>query len=407
YEIALAAFLIFYLYLKNQRPRSVISGVYRQEGKYSTLKFILIAILLQVRKKSKVWSVIVKRYFDKDFEPPGLEDLDQPQPLSHHVNAIDAVYFNGSSASQQVLMCGLARRKKNLVNGFLYLRVPEFSDKFLLTPQLPDTNLYQSESDANQFRAEGIHLKPIVPMKTWKISYKGKMQLDATKSETYDVELNATFTTNLPTFNYDTDMHYSSAARAMSREYWSREYFENLKTFHQTHYEQYGDIKGYAIIEDEKYEISVNSVRDHSFGVQRDWKIFHRYVMHFFTLENGMRITVGVISIPVNFSSIAVGFVTDPKDGKNYPITDCNFKLYQHGENGNPPKNYAFSFTTENDKTYLVEVNAFATQEFFIGLERESRVIELLSQFTVNGIKGWGAAEWQYRNLTGSPHLVE
>ncbi|XP_059617686.1 uncharacterized protein LOC132262432 [Phlebotomus argentipes] len=396
YEVILAAIVILYLYSKHQRPRSVISGVYRQDGKFSTIKFILIAILLRVRQVS----VITRQ----NFEPPGLEDLDQPQPLSYHKNAIDAVYFNGSSEDQQVVMCGMARRKNNLVNGFLYLRIPDFSDKFLLSPKLPDTNLYQTESDANQFKAEGISLKPIVPMKTWKITYKGKMQFDTPKSETFDVELNATFTTNLPAFNYDTDMHFSSAAKAISREYWSREYFDNLKSFHQTHYEQYGDIKGYVLIDDEKFDISVNSVRDHSFGLQRDWRVFHRYVMHFFTLEDGTRISVGVISIPVTFSSITVGFVTDATSKKNHPITDCNFKLYQHGENGNPPKNYAFSFTTE-EKSYLVEVKAFITQEFFIGLERESRVIELLSQFTVNGVKGWGAAEWQYRNLTAKPQF--
>ncbi|GAB0086204.1 hypothetical protein DMENIID0001_002090 [Sergentomyia squamirostris] len=401
YEIILAAFLILYLYYKNHRPRNIISGVYWQDGKFSTLKFAAIAILLQIRKHSKICSIKIKRFFDKDFESTNLDDLDQAQPLSWHKNAIDAVYFNGSSKDQQVLMCGLARRKNNLVNGFLYLRVPQFSDRFLLSPKLPDTCLYQTESDGNQFKAEGLHLKPMVPMKSWKIIYKGKMQFDATKSETFDVELNANFTTTLPVFNYDNDMHYSGAAKAMSRELWSREYFDNLKTFHQTHYEQYGDVKGYVIIEDEKYDISVNSVRDHSFGLQRDWKIFHRYVMHFFTLEDGTRITIGVISIPVNFSSIFVGFVTE-KDGKNYPVKECNFKLYQHGEHGNPPKNYAFSFETEL-KTYIVNVRVYMTQEFFIGLERESKVIELLSQFTVNGVKGWGAAEWQYRNLNGRP----
>ncbi|XP_055709014.1 uncharacterized protein LOC129805257 [Phlebotomus papatasi] len=360
------------------------------------------AILLKLRQKSKILRLRVRKYFSGDIEPPNFDDLDQVQPLSYHKNAIDAVYFNGSSEDQQVLMCGLARRKNNLVNGFLYLRIPEFSDKFLLSPQLPDTNLYQTESDGNQFKAEGLHLKPLIPMKTWKIIYKGKMQFESAKSEAFDVELNATFTSNLPVFNYDTDMHFSSAARAMSRESWTREYFENLKTFHQTHYEQYGDVKGYVIIEDEKYDISVNSVRDHSFGLQRDWRIFHRYVMHFFTLEDGTRITIGVISIPVNFSSIVVGFVTDSEGKKNHPVTDCNFKLYQHGENGNPPQNYAFTFTTEL-KTYLVEVNCYAIQEFFIGLERESRVVELLSRFTVNGVRGWGAAEWQYRNLSGPP----
>lgn len=37
------------------------------------------------------------------------------------------------------------------------------------------------------------------------------------------------------------------------------------------------------------------------------------------------------------------GFVQEP-DGKIYPLEWCDFKLYQHGENGNPPKDHGFQF---------------------------------------------------------------
>lgn len=36
---------------------------------------------------------------------------------------------------------------------------------------------------------------------------------------------------------------------------------------------------------------------------------------------------------------------------------------------------------------------------FYIGKERECRVVERLAKFMVNGVEGWGAAEWQYRHM--------
>lgn len=121
-------------------------------------------------------------------------------------------------------------------------------------------------------------------------------------SDALDVKIDAIWTTSLPSFSMEEDISKVAIAGAIAMEPWSREYFKNLDRFHQTHYEQYGDIKGTAIINGTAYPIATPAVRDHSFGEMRDWKLFHRYVMHMFTLDNGDRITVGVISTPVNFS---------------------------------------------------------------------------------------------------------
>lgn len=274
---------------------------------------------------------------------PNPNELDRPQPLSAHRNAIDAVYFNGSSSSKQLLVTGLARRKDNVVNGFMYLRVPSFSDQLLMTPKLPNTTLYQTEEEKNTYSVDGINLAAVEPMKKWSIFYEGKMKLDESAEEV-DVKLKAEFSTKLAPFNYDVDMHPHSSADAIAKEIWSKQYFDLLKSLHQTHYEQYGDITGKATINGKDYSLDLPSVRDHSFGLQRNWKLFHRYVMHFLTLDNGDRVTVGVISIPSTFSSITVGFVTKAKENKNIPIQSCDLKLYQHGESGTPPMDYAFRF---------------------------------------------------------------
>lgn len=325
---------------------------------------------------------------------PGNE-LEQPQPLSSHHNAIDAVYFNGSSSESNILVTGIARRKNNIVNGFMYLMVPEFSGKLLMTEALPETTLHQTEDEIDQYAATGIRLTPQEPMKKWSIAYSGIMKEESTDRKV-NVVLKAQFNSKLKCFNYDRDMHPNSSAHAISREKWSKEYFDLVKTLHQTHYEQYGEIEGCAEIDGKKYTINMPAVRDHSFGLQRNWKLFHRYIMHFLSLENGDRLTVGVICIPATMSRITVGFIT--KAGKNIPIESCDLQLYQHGEMGTPPRDYAFQFRAGGED-YVVQVDGYLAPEFFLGLDNECRIVEMFSRFKVNGVKGWGAAEWQYRNM--------
>lgn len=263
--------------------------------------------------------------------------------------AIDAVYFNGSTADRSLLTIGTAQRKNNRVNGFCALRVSEFSDRVLVNPQFPDTNLVQTSAEAadpNAYSVQGIRVQPLQAMRSWKLTYSGQMRYnDANSHEPMvDVQIDAIWSTHLPVFNYDTDISPRTISSAIAREPWSRDYFQRLERFHQTHYEQYGNVVGTATIDGRPYALNVPSVRDHSYAEMRDWRNFHRYVMHFFSLENGDRVTLGVVSMPVTFSRLVVGFVTDAEAGRNYAVEEADLELYQHGEEGVPPKDYAFRF---------------------------------------------------------------
>lgn len=93
--------------------------------------------------------------------------------------AIDAVYFNGSSADRALLTVGTARRPERRVNGFCALRVPQFSDRVLVNPQFPDTNLEQTEAEADDLSAytvAGIQVRPQLAMRSWRLTYSGKMK---------------------------------------------------------------------------------------------------------------------------------------------------------------------------------------------------------------------------------------
>jgi hypothetical protein len=48
-----------------------------------------------------------------------------------------------------------------------------------------------------------------------------------------------------------------------------------------------------------------------------------------------------------------------------------------------------------------MQVNVVHSPHFYLSKDWESKVVERLCTFEINGVKGWGAAEWQYRNIDG------
>jgi len=389
FQFVIAIFVILFLYVKNVRTLEPLLGIYRESSKYFYLKFCAMYVLLTLRKR----------------KTGDIEELEKRQPLTESAMAVDAVYFHGVSTDKCILALATAQRRNNRVNAFAILRIPEFSNQILVSPKWPDSTLIQIDDeykDDRNYAVEGIKLTPIIPMRTWKLNYNGKMKFEKDHSKTFNVKIDAIWTTNLPHFNFDSEIHPRTVAKAMAMEPWSSEYFKNLERFHQTHYEQHGDIRGTATIDGKDYQIFTNSMRDHSFADLRDWKNFHRYAMHFLTLDNGDRLTVGIICVPVMFSSVVVGFITKAKLGVNHAISDCDFKLYQHGEEHNPPTDYGFTFWAGGER-YVVQAHGYEKVEFYIGADAEGRLVEQYTTCTVNGVRGWGFVEWNYRHVDGLP----
>lgn len=230
------------------------------------------------------------------------EKIENPQPLSKHENAIDAVYLNGANSSGDHLILGTAQRPKNLLDGFLFLKLKKTNLGILESIRVPNTALKQTDEEFGSFAAEGFKFTMLEPMKRWKLKFTGKLKESADPAKVHDVIIDADWTSNLPVFNFDTDLHPWAMAEAMAYEKLSRDYFKTLQMNHQTHYEQFGTLKGLVTVDGVEYSLNVDSVRDHSFGDHREWRIFHRYVLHFVALENGDRIHLGRICIPIMFS---------------------------------------------------------------------------------------------------------
>lgn len=120
----------------------------------------------------------------------------------------------------------------------------------------------------------------------------------------------------------------------------------------------------------------------------------HRYIYNVLYLENGTFAIIGVISQPSTSSHLEMGYFLN-SDKSIHAVEYCNLKLYQHGENGNPGKDYGFSFTANGE---VYDVKAFTEYEavHYKGHNNEAKLIERFLRVEVNGVKGRGLAEWHY-----------
>ncbi|XP_075973431.1 uncharacterized protein LOC142974794 [Anticarsia gemmatalis] len=385
----------------NKQMKPAIFGVYQQKNKSYWFKFIFMYTVLKFRQLinhlKRSYAVEVGKSCDGTVQVHVHDAaLENKYYLGDHPQAIDAVYFNGASKEGEAVICGIARRPKNIVDAFLYLKLDK--EELLLSPLLPDTHQEQDLIEQGNYKIKGLEVVNFIPMRTWKVLYKGDMKPRNNPEKIVKVEMELTWSANFAPFNYDTQMAPKSVARDMAREKWSKQYFKLLKKIHQTHYEQMGFIKGNVTVDGKEHEVNMPCVRDHSFGPFRDWHTFHRYVYHFIFLENGDSMAVGSVCQPSVLSHLTIGYLCRQSDQTVFPVESCDFKLYQHGENQIMPKDYGFVFSAGKE-TYGVRIQVNDEESFYIGKSREAKFYERWCTVDVNGVKGWACVEWQYNNV--------
>lgn len=373
-------------------------GKYRKfKGRWFYTKFCVFYLYLQLRKwkmshtnKQTDIDSIVKTFASVD-------EMEKIQTLSSNPKAIDAVFFTGASTEGVYFVLGFARRPKLVVDGFIMLRIPGVG--LLLSPRLPEA-LMKADND-EEYSAEGLRIEAVQPMRHWRVSYSGKLR-DATNTDKlFDVNLQLNFKSHLPHFDFNVHTSIPAMAKAVALEPWSRQFFQNLEEAHQNHYEQMGTLEGEVAIEGKgTFPLRLNhAYRDHSSCYKREWKYFHRYILHNVTVEDGTRFMVGRICIPISMSMFECGYVYTPS-GIMHAVDWCDLPMWYIGENGDLPDHWGFNFGAGGE-TYIVKAEALETSVFYIGKKWEARIFERMCSFTVNGKKAWGFSEWQYRNNEG------
>ncbi|XP_038206403.1 uncharacterized protein LOC119828347 [Zerene cesonia] len=404
--IAIGIFIIFIIYILYKEDSKPIFGVYSVPGKWYYLKYAVFSCLYYFRKYANKYKAAGRDgragQGVKAIANPA--EMDRAQPLSDHAKAFDAVFFISSRKDDSekgiYVVMGCERRPMGMCNGLFYIGLPEKG--LLCSKKIPDTVLFGAE--IGEFGAEGIKIIPVEPMKKWTLSYKGPMWYQNDPEKVVDVEFTGEWSATSKHFDYDTDLHPPAVIRSIAREKWSKEYFQGLKTAHQSHYEQFGTLKCKFSIENENFELTLPSFRDHSFGHTRDWSLMHRYAFHHIFLQNGVSLSVGVICQPCTASRFEAGVVAMP-NGDVHPIEWVDLELYQHGESGIAPKDYAFTCKA-GEKEYTVQVLVEYESIHYVSEEWEARMVERFCKFVVNGTPGRGVSEFHYRYKDGRPESV-
>ncbi|XP_045197866.2 uncharacterized protein LOC123552343 [Mercenaria mercenaria] len=374
-----------------------LNGVYSQPNKWFWVKFMLFKVLLWLRKREQHKKVTGENAGMGRKSRNSPEEMDRVQALpKEHPKAVDAVYLTGSNKKGQFLVTATARRHNNHVQTIVFLRLPDLG--FLELPSMPDTSLHGTMD--NEYAAGGLHIRMVEPMKKWGIQFEGKLRQVST-GKLLDVKFDLTWKACTKYFDFDTDLHLDVLCDAIARESWSRQFFDTLKTIHQTHYEQFGDTTGTVDIQGHgSVHIDIRGVRDHSYGNIRNWCQLHRYCIQYASFPDGTNLCISAISMPATTSRLHCGFIFYPS-GEMDPVSWHDLEFHLLGDDGTPSTNFTVNFKA-GGKLRTLKVEVIETRQFYIGDGRDAKIYERYARYFLDGMEGYGLSEWEYCNTDGT-----
>jgi hypothetical protein len=410
------------LFLLSRNVPKKIYGIYSRPTMYFPLKFILMKFVISRRqKKSKENQHYVKSNTKVDIlngqfggDIRNIEEMEHKQCLpKEHPMAGDCVFFDASNANGWWLTIGMAQRSNNIINLFFILKVPGLGT--FVNEELPHTsNVKSIQSETEYLTESGFRIYCIEAMKKWHISFNGFLvpaqfcqpNLKRIGSEIPPQEAMQKVASSFELiwenhgeyFDFDVECSPEAIARSIATEPWSKELFEKLKATHQTHYEQFGKLKGVFNVGEFRTptEIVMTSMRDHTITKYRNWAQIRRYIMIIYHLEDGTCIHTSVISMPETvFTQLQFGYVITP-ELKKLPVDYIDLQLPYLGENKKFPKKFHYSFRAGN-MNYDVNVESKDMVNFKMGETQACYIEENMCEFVANGKKGYGFAEVEYR----------
>ena len=173
-------------------------------------------------------------------------------------------------------------------------------------------------------------------------------------------------------------------------------------------YEQWGQLVGSVRVEGETgaRRLRLRGMRDHCYGA-RDWRKYSRYTANWGLAEDGTFFHVGAVCIPATTKHLVYGYV-GWETGELAPISSSSLSLPLLGDDGQPPSNYAVSFTA-GPRSLRLEAQVERAVEVWNGGDREShshlRFLRFRLVDTVMGRAevGTGFSEFEYRERKERP----
>ncbi len=110
---------------------------------------------------------------------------------------------------------------------------------------------------------------------TWRVEYSG--ELESSDGERINASFKGEFISCADPVDFFSHMATVRTAKAMAFEKWKKGYFDEVQKNNSVHYEQLGELNGELTLGEQRVEISLPCVRDHSYG-RRDWDYMNNHV---------------------------------------------------------------------------------------------------------------------------------
>ncbi|MBN1532613.1 MAG: hypothetical protein JXA20_08125 [Spirochaetes bacterium] len=225
------------------------------------------------------------------------------------------------------------------------------------------------------------------PGSRWSLSFEGGLRSDGSRVV---VSLDAEFSSPFPVFHFNTDMPPSTMASAMAAERWTGRWFRQLSGWHQTHYEQCGEIRGRLLIGKKTHTLAMRAIRDHSYGPRR-WSDMNRHVWLAITLDDGRFVNYSLVSYPI-LRHIRAGFL---QDGNRFVPVTGGSSLDDLNRGGEPPAEFGFQIQLADGSFAEATCRNRAAFSWLMG--GSYRVTEAIAHFSLAGVPGCGICEFGYR----------
>ncbi|CAG5121946.1 unnamed protein product, partial [Candidula unifasciata] len=270
---ALAAIVLCIVFLT--REPELKAGVYRLPGRWGWLKRIIFCVVFHLRSAKKHTQKTASNREDASLSSRltgygkghAYDEMEHPQPLS---DSIDWIRF----------WCFVNRILCNILcqNHFCFIKtLNQKSQISWRCQELASSSINSPRFPVHRHRCKSfkrwtcLSLNFLEPMRRWKISYSGKLRAGMCNKivdkpqEFVEANFSFTWTAFSQPFNFDTDMAGTLLGDSIAREQWGQDFFQRLKDNHQTHYEQWGELRGRLCLGNHEELLYLQCVRDHSF----------------------------------------------------------------------------------------------------------------------------------------------
>jgi hypothetical protein len=221
---------------------------------------------------------------------------------------------------------------------------------------LGDGQLLVRGDPSDRWRAGGLEIDCLEPMKRWTVRFRGRLRSAAAdeKRASLDVEFMARDDPFSPGVDDDPDL----MARRLGEAQWDRNLLRAVRRGQSRGYVQTGTLVGTLALGDELVPLRAACLRDHTWGV-RDWGASDEAFQCFLAWSDGRRGWVHRAKFP--FLTLEGGFLVDAS-GQRRAVSGIGATMERRP--GRPPAHASFSLATAFGSPLHAEVRAVQDVSF-------------------------------------------